>query len=368
MKNEVKISGSIPGLLLMAGFWVLLGGIDLADVIGAALVSGTPVNWNRTGSGVVIYVTSWLVLTIPIYRTVEFTVGKSWILKITLLFFAGLIFGFFHRSLMLGGLVILNKMVGTTQSSMAEFICSWMPRFKATLFKSMLAFWEMAIVLVTIEYYKKYRTQAVNSSELKLQLSEARLQALRMQLQPHFLFNTLNTITMSIRNGNKEESIKIISVLSDLLRDTMASETDQRVTLSTELTIIKRYLDIELIRHEDRLQVTYAIASETLSLTVPNFLLQPLVENAFKHGINKTISPSVLAITTFLRNEELIIEVYNEGPFLAGDVQSISKDRIGLKNTIERLEKHYEKNCSFNISDFEKGVKVVIRLPAQKIE
>ena len=178
----------------------------------------------------------------------------------------------------------------------------------------------------------------VQAATLESQLSEARLNALKMQLQPHFLFNTLHSIGALARTGRGEEVVRVVTGLSDLLRRVLTAGGGQLVLLEEELDFVDRYLEIEGLRFQDRLRVTREIAPDVLDAQVPNLILQPLVENAIRHGISVLPKSGRVELRASRRGEQLVIEVRDDGPGPGGPPMG---GGIGLANVRGRLEELY---------------------------
>ena len=188
------------------------------------------------------------------------------------------------------------------------------------------------------DYYEKFVARTVRAAELEKQLAQAQLQALQMQLNPHFLFNTLHAIS-SLMHKDVEAADRMIAQLGDLLRYTLESTDTQEVPLKQELDFLERYLEIEQTRFGDRLCVRMEIAPDTLEASVPNLILQPLVENAIHHGVEPHARPGVIELRARRENETLRLEVTDNGTGLQ-DTKS-SGMGIGLSNTRARLQQLY---------------------------
>jgi signal transduction histidine kinase len=214
--------------------------------------------------------------------------------------------------------------------------------FLATLVKTfyfnLLIYWVIVTVSHTLEYYRRYKDREVRAAELERRLAEARLQALQMQLNPHFLFNTLHAIS-SLMRKNVDAADRMIARLSDLLRYALESTTAQEVPLRQELDFLRGYLEIEQTRFGARLAVTLDVAPETLEAQVPNLVLQPLVENAIRHGIAPLARPGRIELRARNDNGRLTLEVSDNGRGLAG--QQTPAEGVGLSNTRARLEQLY---------------------------
>lgn len=215
-----------------------------------------------------------------------------------------------------------------------------------------------------VERERETARLALETSQLETKLAEARLEALKMQIQPHFLFNTLNSISVLMRDDVPTAN-KMLVRLSELLRTALKSENSKTVSLQEELDFLRGYLEIEQMRFQDRLTVNFKIENETLEAKIPNLLLQPLVENAIRHGIAKLSESGKISIESKRNNGFIELSVSDNGNGL--DESHISQNGIGLKNTRERLEKLYgEKQCFEIISSENEGFKVKIKIPYEQ--
>ncbi len=201
----------------------------------------------------------------------------------------------------------------------------------------------------------------IKNDQLQNQLTQAQLQALKLQLNPHFLFNTLHTISSLTLIGDHKTSANVATRLGDFLRRTLDYEEHQLVSLSRELEFFNLYLEIESVRFGDRLEVFRDVDEECLTFKVPNLILQPLVENAVKHGIAKSRQARLINLKISKKDDHLKILLYNDGPLLS----EASGTGIGLKNVRKRLEKLYPENFTFQIENdkSQKGVNSLLLLP-----
>lgn len=226
-----------------------------------------------------------------------------------------------------------------------------------------LIYWAIIIVGYAFEYYQQVQHKEIDALQLEAKLVKAQLQALKMQLHPHFLFNTLNTISAQIRFDEKKAAITMLAGLSDLLRRALQQREKQLLPLSEEISFIKQYLDIEKTRFKHKLDVRLEIDPDTAPIEVPGFLLQPIVENAIYHGLTKKIGAQKLEIKTHIDNDRLIISIYNDGPLLPLGFVPGQSSGIGLSNTVDRLEQLYGENHKFELTNAEQGVLATLSLP-----
>jgi len=212
--------------------------------------------------------------------------------------------------------------------------------FLANAYDELWMYLVVAAIAHGLIYFRKFQDRELHSSELERQLTEAQLQMLKMQLQPHFLFNTLNTAYTLIRR-DVDAAERVIIQLSDLLRLTLDNTGAHEVTLHEEISFIGKYLEIEQVRFRERLTVHYEIDPDCLDALVPNMILQPLVENAIRHGIAPNSRPGVIEIVARKRQDFLQLTVSDNGQGLDEDAVLRRKDGVGLSNTRARLLQQY---------------------------
>jgi two-component system LytT family sensor kinase len=205
-------------------------------------------------------------------------------------------------------------------------------------------------------YYQRYRKGELRSAELAAQLAEAQLQVLRMQLHPHFLFNTLNSIATLIHK-DPDAADRMTARLSDLLRLTLENVGVQEVPLAQELEFLESYLEIERTRFSDRLVIRIEAAPDTLDASTPYLILQPLVENAIRHGIAARSSPGCVVVRAAREGKMLSLEIKDDGPGIRS--AAVSRNGVGISSTRTRLEKLYGGAHRFELINPEEGGLVV---------
>lgn len=227
----------------------------------------------------------------------------------------------------------------------------------------MAYYWAVLAFGYSLEIYQRYKSEELKTAQLEARLIETELKALREQLRPHFLFNTMNTIAVLVREGKNDDAVTLIARLSSLLRMSLDNTGVQEVTLRQEMDFLERYIDIQKARFSDRLQVDVAIEPAAMEARIPNLLLQPLVENAILHGIAPKAGPGRVVIRGRVDSGYLYLEVSDDGPGL-GDGNHRAKEGVGLKNTRERLAKIYGVRGQLSLrSESGRGVSVQILLP-----
>ncbi|MCP4895664.1 MAG: hypothetical protein GY906_01715 [bacterium] len=191
--------------------------------------------------------------------------------------------------------------------------------------------------------YRRARQRELHAAQLEVELSRARLHALKAQIHPHFLFNALNTVAMMVRNQNNDEAVEMIAQLGELFRESLRSAPQHEVPLSQEVELANRYLHVERCRFADRLQVQTEVPAELENAMVPHLVLQPLVENAVRHGISRSTGRGLVRITAEKVGEQLTIAVHDNGPGedLPREVSSDDGNGVGLENVRARLEQLY---------------------------
>src|SRR5688500_11522271 len=209
-----------------------------------------------------------------------------------------------------------------------------------------LTYGVLLLAYYAFRYYRLYRERELRASQLEAGLAHARLEALRMQLHPHFLFNTLNSIS-TLMHRDVEAADDMLSALSDLLRVALDRSAVQETPLNDELDFLRRYLDIEQIRFGGRLRVEMDIPPECLDALVPNLLLQPLVENAVRHGVASRLEGGIVAVRARRESDRLELAVTDDGPGVAANAPIV--EGVGLSNTADRLQQLHGEQQSVRI-------------------
>jgi two-component system, LytTR family, sensor kinase len=231
---------------------------------------------------------------------------------------------------------------------------------------SFIIYWVIVAAAHAVRYYRTSRDREVEGIRLQAELTQAQLATLRMQLQPHFLFNTLHTIASLVRDGRGEAATTTIARLGELFRQTLGNVQRNEVPLREELSFIEAYLEIEQTRFSDRLAVRFDVDQEALGAMVPNLSLQPLVENAIRHGIARDPRASRVELRAARRDGALRIEVRNDGPAYTGNGSS---GGVGLANTRARLQRLYGSAYRLDLlPDQSGGTVAVLEVPWQADE
>jgi signal transduction histidine kinase len=252
----------------------------------------------------------------------------------------------------------------STESPFLHF--SWDKLLRSIVYNSdtgVLLYSMIVLVEHSLAYYKRYRNGLINAGRLQTELARAQLQALKIQLHPHFLFNTLHTISALVHE-DPERADRTIARLSELLRLFLATSTIHEVTLGEEMRILDLYLEIERTRFEDRLSVHYDVPAELRDSMVPNLVLQPIVENAIRHGVGRRSGAGWISITAERYGETLVLRVTDNGEGLKEDPDRRPGSGKGLAITRGRLESLYGSRQSLGIRNLPAGgVEARITLP-----
>lgn len=309
-------------------FWTAIGLSFAFQFYISSAKAGLDVTWKQA---VGYALGDWYVfalLSIPVVWLTgrfQFESGKrAWSLAVHIP--ASLAFSFLY--------MILRALIGRWQFE-ASFAEAFQPLLVKTWHFNLLIYWVIVAVSFAFDYYGKFRERELHASELEKNLAQAKLQALQMQLNPHFLFNTLHSIS-SLMHKDVEAADRMIMRLGDMLRAALESSDTQEVTLRHELGFLQHYLEIEQIRFGDRLTVKLEIAPDTLEAQVPNLILQPLVENAIRHGIEPHAKPGRIELRALRQVDVLTLEVCDNGAGLPADQPAA--EGVGLSNTRARWE------------------------------
>ncbi|MEW5799783.1 MAG: histidine kinase [Bacteroidota bacterium] len=260
-------------------------------------------------------------------------------------------------------LIVFGLNVGTGEYTVGVMLYS----FYYNIDKMIIVYCVLVVFQQALTYYEEMQQKEVAASQLQAQLSEAQMQALKMQLQPHFLFNTLNAIVTLIHK-NPDLAEEMIVRLSSFLRLTLEVSGKQFVTLKEELDFVNAYIEIEQVRFGGKLAYKQTAASEIFDARVPMLILQPLVENAIKHGISRYEDAHCIEIAAGGENGVLMISVIDDGIPAGTVAEFFGNGGIGLQNTRARLETTYGKDAAMKLSaNVPRGLRVDLTLPYQEV-
>jgi two-component system LytT family sensor kinase len=304
-----------------------------------------------------VYAYLWAALTPVIFRLAwKFPLdSRRWLRNGSLHLVLGAAVALLHKSAY--HLIVMSAQASETPIDWARFSRAiW-----SYLDYGVILYLVLILIYHAVEYYRLSREQEMRAVNLAAQLTQAQLQTLRMQLHPHFLFNTLNAI--SVLTERKPETARaMIGKLSELLRLTLAGDHQTVVTLRNEHELLGLYLEIEKIRFEDRLTISLLVGPETLDALIPSFLLQPFVENSMRYGVAKKPGPAQVELRTAKTNGLLRLEILDNGPGIPPATEL--REGIGFSNTRHRLEQLFGNGFTFTAGNRkEGGAHIIIDIP-----
>ena len=252
-------------------------------------------------------------------------------------------------------------------AEMTEYGSYWSQALKGFYGRNMIDmvfYWAVIGISYGLHIREQYNRESLKAAQFESRLMEAELKALKQQLNPHFLFNTMNTIAVLVREQRNSEAVTLIARISSLLRMSLENTGVQTVPLRQELDFLTRYLQIQQVRFGDKLQFKTDVESAALDAIVPNLVLQPIVENAVLHGIAQLPRPGCVEIFARLRNGRLELQVRDDGPGFGESHEGPFKEGIGLTNTRVRLTHHYGSDYQMVLkSEKGRGVTANLMLP-----
>ena len=241
----------------------------------------------------------------------------------------------------------------------------WVSWYLSALPLTMLTYFGVVGVGYALAYFAESRRREIEAAQLGAQLAEARLGALRMQLHPHFLFNSLNAVTVLARDGDGPGVVRMLEHLSELLREVLRTDRAHEVPLAEELSFARRYLAVEQVRFSDRLEVSWRVDDGLVGERVPSFILQPLVENALRHGIAPRSAAGRLEIGARVDGDGMLeLWVQDDGAGLPADWSGREDHGVGLSNTAARLAQLHGERAALALAGVpDGGTRASIRLP-----
>ena len=343
--------------------WTVLAFFFTGQFYYSRLLSERPLTWRQAASNQFIYPYLWAAGTVVVLWLADrFPVeGERWArrLALHLLFATAFVF------IISGTFQIISHFVyGTGKPYQPSSTLQWI------IYNSSENYGIYGLILLlnqVFRFYRRFREGELRESRLQTRLTLAQLEALKMQLHPHFLFNTLHSISALVHR-DPEAADKMIARLGDFLRLTLENSGAAEVSLQKELEFLTCYLEIERVRFQDRLTTSLEVEPAALDSSVPNLILQPIVENALRHGISQSAAPGRVEISAKRENGSLRIRVRDNGPGLnrvTGSREAF-KEGVGLSNTRARLEQLYGESHRFEMSDApDGGLLVTMVIPAR---
>lgn len=352
-----------PNLWAWSGaIWLGLGMVDAAQTVIPMLEQGPHRGWFNLTVITVLFWLPWALATVPIiqlgrrFPPIHIRPLFTWAVHLAACLTIHFIFAMW--TLWLRRFIYLYHSAHTSQP-LARLLFE---RFINGIFGSLILYAGILIVSYAVDSKARLAEQQTQTARLNEQLSMAQLDALRKQIEPHFLFNTLNAISGLVRAGRDEDAVAMIAGLSDFLRHTLQSSTCQQVPLAEELQFAEKYLSIQKIRFADRLQLDVDVPPALYQAQVPSLILQPIVENAVKHGIAKRAQGGTIRITASRDQDKLTLTVSNDGPSLLP--AQLSASGIGHTQVRTRLTSLYGDAFEFTMSNGKAGgVEVSVSLP-----
>ena len=352
--------------LWIAGLWAGLGILDATQAVFAMLQAGMHHSWVKMFFYLTFAWSPWVLATpAVIHLGRKFPVAwkplKWWLIH-------------------LGAIIAVQVVASAWASALEVLLQPWMPDFATHAF---LVTWPrnftggllpaliLYIAILAIAYVLDSRARAAaqqtDTARLNEQLSYAQLSALQRQIEPHFIFNTLNSISGLVRENRNDAAVSMIVALSDFLRRVASSSNEDRVRLAQEVEFLEKYMQIQEARFAGRLTLDLQVPAELREARIPSLILQPLAENAIKHGIAKRAQGGAVRVAASRSDGMLHLSVYNDGPLLDRDGRAV-KDGIGLSNLRTRLELLYGGDFELRLENFGiTGVQVSLALPYREV-
>ncbi len=337
--------------------WTLLAFLSAAGAHVYMASSGTPISWTQLLAWNALISLVWTLLTPVVYELARrYTFDRaSWKLSLPIHIAASIVLAFVGAVAM----VAVDPFVTWTKEPQVPFFAHVLSR----TFMDIQRYWYVLFITQAISFYGKYQERQLLSSQLEAQLANAQLEVLKIQLEPHFLFNTLNSIASLARHdGGAAEHMTL--QLADLLRMSLDGVGVHEVPLHRELTFLQKYVDIQQTRFHDRLNVQTEIDPSTLDTLVPNLILQPLVENAIRHGISPRRAPGFIHISIWRDRDDVWMEIRDNGVGFTRARGVLPREGVGLRNTRGRLRQLYNEDHAMVLEDAPGGGCIVkIRVP-----
>lgn len=367
-----EASASSRGIILvvLAG-WTLLALLETAKEWVGWRERGSPRGWGTVAAVNLPFWLYWAAVTpvaVALARRYPLS-GPTAVRSLLVHLAASVVAALGHAAVTAGFAVWLVAPTG--QLSNPSFGAQFQPLVEGYLLLEMFVYWMILGVTQAFMFHRRLVSARVDTARAEARAArseilaaEAQLQALRMEVDPHFLFNAMNAVSGLVRTGDSAGATDMLARIGDLLRVTLRYGREKSVTLGRELDFVREYLAIESVRIGDRLSIDIQSDPDLLQVRVPPLLLQPLVENAIRHGIAPVPGPARVGIRVARRGDEVVIEVLDSGP---GPVEGWVAG-TGLSNVRARIEGEYEGRGHLEVGrGRDGGGRIVVRLPAPTV-
>lgn len=356
------IRADSPRWIGIASIWFSFGLIDALETVFVMRSEGMHHDWLILFAAVVFSWLPWVVATPLILRlSRKFPIVKpisilTWLVHVFACATTGIV-----SSAWVSCLYFLFNPYREPNPS--PYLRLWFDKFYNGLLSYVILYVGILMLNYVLDSRARLAFRETEAARLNEQLVIAQLHALRQQVEPHFLFNTLNSVAGLVREGRNESAVVMIAELSDLLRRMLDDSMRQHVALREEMEFARKYLDIQKVRFTDRLQICVDVPAELDRAQVPNLILQPMVENAIKHGIAKRAQGGTILIAASHHNGMLTISVGNDGPNLPANWDT-TRLGIGISNVRARMQTLYGDACDIRLRNRNTGgVEVSVSLP-----
>jgi len=362
--DGARTGSRMPGWFWIVSIWGGVALFDATQTVVAMRAEGMHHNWTELFTTVLLSWLPWALATPLILRLaqkapLQMRHLRNWLFHLVTCAGIGLV-----SSAWLAWLEnLLNPWAKVPPAQ--PFVHLWLYKFYNGLLLFLMLYGFVLVVSYVVGSRDRLAQQQTETARLNEQLSKAQLDALRRQVEPHFLFNTLNSIAGLVREKRNDAAVNMIAALSDFLRRILKESSRQKVPLGEEMEFLQRYLDIQKVRFGDRLHLKVDVPTELFHAQVPSLILQLVVENAVKHGIAKLAQGGTIRIGACRSNGSLRLNIYNDGPSLPADWETNSG--IGIANMRTRLQSLYGDAFEFNMKNqAPRGVEVTVSVPFQE--
>lgn len=362
--SRIKKYIDLKLILLLAGFYALFDLVFIAK--HAYMRAYHPKGEFEPWADFLIYnlLMDWVIvvtyMTLIAISTKQFLYKKySWLKIISIHTIFSILIGFFIR-LIFDLFAIISGRIPWSEYQIEESFY----RFIYVMDLNFLIYFAMVFIIYTYYYVKQVKESEKQRNLLETQLVNARMKMLSSQLQPHFLFNTLNSIAV-LADIDKEKAKDTIADLSDFLREILYNGDENEISLEQELRTLEYYLNILNVRFSDHLKITKHIDQSLLQKKVPALLLQPIIENSIKHGYSYDHTNLEVIITIYSEGKYLVLKIENNGEPITSNHEELLENGLGLSNMNARLQNIYGEDYFFEITNKteEKGVLTIIKIP-----